>query len=147
MCAKEKFYKNLVHIMGVPELAEDPRFESFQSRAENREELVVLLENVSRTKTTDEWLAKLRGQVPSAPVNSVDQALRDPLVAENEMVLEIEHDTISNLQQLASPIKISDSIKKHKAGPTLGENTKEVLGNYAGATEQEITDWQDMGVV
>lgn len=147
MCAKEKFYKNLVHIMGVPELAEDPRFESFQSRVENREALVVLLENVSRTKTTDEWLAKMRGQVPSAPVNSVDQALRDPLVAENEMVLEIEHDTISNLQQLASPIKISDSIKKHKAGPKLGENTKEVLGNYAGATEQEIADWQDMGVV
>ena len=43
MCAKEKFYQNLVTIMGSPELAEDPRFNSFACRLENREVLGPIL--------------------------------------------------------------------------------------------------------
>ena len=43
MCAKEKFYRNLVRILGVPELAQDPRFDTFARRLKHREELAPLL--------------------------------------------------------------------------------------------------------
>ena len=38
MCAKEKFYRNLVRIMGRPELAQDERFGNFADRLKNRED-------------------------------------------------------------------------------------------------------------
>ena len=70
MCAKEKFYRNLVRILGAPELAEDPRFDTFAQRLKHREELGPLLKERTRTRTTAEWLRLLKGQVPCAPVNS-----------------------------------------------------------------------------
>ena len=82
MCAKEKFYRNLVRILGTPELAEDPRFNSFAQRLKHREALVPLLKARTHTRTTAHWLRLLKGQVPCAPVNSVEEALKDPQVRE-----------------------------------------------------------------
>ena len=64
MCAKEKFYRSLVRIMGAPELADDPRFGTFEARMENREALSAALKELSRTRATAEWLEALRGEVP-----------------------------------------------------------------------------------
>lgn len=42
-------------------------------------------------KTTQEWLALLRGKVPCAPVNSVREALNDEQVLAREMIVEVKH--------------------------------------------------------
>lgn len=147
MCAKEKFYRDLVSIMGAPELADDPRFRTFADRMENREVLGPLLKDLSCKKTTDEWLVLLRGRVPSGPANTVEQALADPQVARDEMILEMSHPDLGPVRQLASPIKIGDSQPKHRLGPTLGEHTDEVLMEYANATEEEIEVWRRQNVV
>ena len=42
MCAKEKFYRNLVRILGAPALADDPRFNSFEHRLAHRDEIIPL---------------------------------------------------------------------------------------------------------
>ena len=147
MCAKEKFYRNLVDIMGSPELAADPRFSTFAGRLENREALGPILKDLSRERTTAEWLDLLKGRVPCAPVNTVEEALRDPQVAEDGMVLEMEHPKLGTIRQLASPIKISDVQTTHRLGPALGEHTDEVLREYAGASDDEIASWRRDGVL
>jgi len=147
MCAKEKFYQNLVSIMGSPELAEDPRFDTFAGRLENREVLGPILKDLSRRRTTTEWLAMLKGQVPCAPVNSVEEALRDPQVAEDGMVLEMDHPELGTIRQLASPIKIGDVKATPRLGPVLGEHTDRVLREYADASEDEIASWRRDGAL
>jgi crotonobetainyl-CoA:carnitine CoA-transferase CaiB-like acyl-CoA transferase len=147
MCAKEKFYQNLVSIMGSPELAEDPRFDTFAGRLENREVLGPILKDLSRKRTTAEWLEMLKGEVPCAPVNSVEEALRDPQVAEDGMVLEMDHPELGTIRQLASPIKISDVKATHRLGPALGEHTDRVLREYADASDDEISSWRRDGVL
>ena len=147
MCAKEKFYVDLVEIMGAPELATDPRFQTFADRLENRELLGTLLKDLSGKKTTGEWLKLLRGRVPCGPVNSVEQALSDPQVAEDGMVIEMEHPELGTVRQLASPIKISDSEPTHHLGPRLGEDTDEILREYANASDGEIAAWRKDGVI
>ena len=147
MCAKEKFYQDLVEIMGAPELARDSRFQTFADRMENREALGILLKELSRKKTTDEWLRLLRGRVPSGPVNSVEEALSDPQVAEDGMVIEMEHPELGIIRQIGSPIKVSDSEPDHRLGPRLGEHTDEVLRDFAGASDDEIALWHREGVV
>jgi crotonobetainyl-CoA:carnitine CoA-transferase CaiB-like acyl-CoA transferase len=147
MCAKEKFYQNLVTIMGSPELAEDPRFNSFAGRLENRAVLGPILKELSRKKTTAEWLELLKGQVPCAPVNSVEEALRDPQVAEDEMVLEMEHPELGTIRELASPIKVGGVKTNHRLAPRLGEHTDQVLREYASASDDDIASWREGGVL
>tara|TARA_B100000949_G_C13993826_1_gene330297 strand:- start:45 stop:488 length:444 start_codon:yes stop_codon:yes gene_type:complete len=147
MCAKEKFYQDLVEIMGAPELALDSRFQTFADRLENRETLGILLKELSGKKTTAEWLRLLRGRVPSGPVNSVEEALSDPQVAENDMVIEMEHPELGIIRQIASPIKVSDSKPDHRLGPRLGEHTDEILRDFAGASDDEIATWHREGLV
>ena len=147
MCAKEKFYRGLVRIMGAPELAEDPRFGTFEARMENREALSAALKELSRTRTTAEWLEALRGEVPCAPVNTVAQALLEDQVAEGAMVLETQHPQLGTVRQLASPINVSGVSPPTRIGPSLGEHTDEVLRDYAGATDAEIAAWREDRVV
>ena len=76
-CAKEKFYENLVVAMGRPELATDSRFSNFAGRLENRDLIIPELEKEFAKRDTADWLQRLRGTVPCAPVNSVSEALQD----------------------------------------------------------------------
>lgn len=147
MCAKEKFYQNLVRIFGVPELAEDERFRTFADRLENREALNVILKKLSQKETTAIWLKRLKGEVPCAPVNSVEEAFQDPLVNENEMIVDVSHPEFGNVRQVASPIKISDSDLQHKRGPGLGEHTDEVLMSYLDFSRGDISSLRDSGVI
>jgi crotonobetainyl-CoA:carnitine CoA-transferase CaiB-like acyl-CoA transferase len=114
---------------------------------DNRETLGAALKKLSRARTTAEWLEDLRGEVPCAPVNTVGQALQDSQVAEDRMVLEMEHPDLGTVRQLASPIKISGTMPEHRLGPGLGQHTDEVLRDYAGATDQEIAAWRSKGVL
>jgi crotonobetainyl-CoA:carnitine CoA-transferase CaiB-like acyl-CoA transferase len=147
MCAKEKFYRNLVTIMEAPELAEDPRFRRFPDRLEHREELVPVLKEMSRKKTTDEWLELLRGQVPCAPVNSVQEALADPQVRENEMIVEIPHPEFGTVQEPASPIKISGTPSNHRRAPRLGEHTDMILIEYLGLSPSTVEELSRDGAI
>ena len=147
MCAKEKFYRNLVTAFGASHLAEDPRFLTFADRLENREVLVPVLKELSRQRTTAQWLRLLAGLVPCAPVNTVEEALADPQVAEDQMILEVPHPEFGTVRQLASPIKVGDSAMEHQRGPRLGEHTEEVLQEYLHLSRQKIDGLRSEGVI
>ena len=147
MCAKEKFYSSLVSIMGAPELADDPRFRTFADRLENREVLGPILKDLSRKQTTARWLELLRGEVPCAPVNTVEEALADPQVAEDEMIATVQHPTLGPISQPANPIKVGGAPPDHRPGPALGQDTDQVLQDYAGASPREIANWRANGVL
>ena len=146
MCAKEKFWRRLVETMGAPELAADPRFRTFADRLANRDQLVPLLKGLARQKTTAEWLALLRGQVPCAPVNSVAEALRDPQVEADAMIVDVPHPVFGRIRQLASPIKIGHAEVVDRAAPGLGEHTAEVLA-WAGFAPEDVEQLRAAGVV
>ena len=147
MCAKEKFYQNLVRILGAPELADDPRFDSFENRLAHRDVLVPLLKALTQRRPTAEWLELLKGEVPCAPVNSVEEAFADPQVAEDEMILELPHPEFGTVRTVAGPIKIGDAEVEHRRGPQLGEHTDEVLQTLLDLSPAAIEDYRQMGML
>jgi crotonobetainyl-CoA:carnitine CoA-transferase CaiB-like acyl-CoA transferase len=147
MCAKDKFYWNLVRIFGAPELADDPRFHKSADRLEHRETLVPILKDLSRKETTAIWLERFKGEVPCAPVNSVGEAFQDPQVAEDEMVLELPHPEFGTVRQVASPIKVSDTRTDHRRGPKLGEHTHQVLRDHLNLSDDEVEVLRTMRVI
>jgi crotonobetainyl-CoA:carnitine CoA-transferase CaiB-like acyl-CoA transferase len=69
-------FGKLVQVLGVPELAADPRFVRNENRTANRDELRPLLVDKLRTRTKMEWFRDLIAVgVPCGPINTIDQGV------------------------------------------------------------------------
>jgi crotonobetainyl-CoA:carnitine CoA-transferase CaiB-like acyl-CoA transferase len=66
-------FRKLVEVLGVPELADDPRFSRNEGRTAHRDELRPLLVERLRERTTMEWFRDIIAVgVPCGPINTVD---------------------------------------------------------------------------
>ena len=126
-CNKAKFWEALVDALELPELARDDRFATFADRLAHKDALVAILKARFAERTTEAWLARLRGRVPCAPVNTVAQALADPQVRARDMILEVEHPRFGLVREVASPVKTPGAITHPAPAPRLGEHTETIL--------------------
>jgi crotonobetainyl-CoA:carnitine CoA-transferase CaiB-like acyl-CoA transferase len=126
-CNKEKFWTALVEALELPAVARDPRFATFADRLRHKDVLVPLLRTRFAGRTTAEWLARLRGKVPCAPVNTIAQALDDEQVRARGMVIEVKHPRFGVLREVASPVKTAGAVTTPAPAPTLGQHTEELL--------------------
>jgi crotonobetainyl-CoA:carnitine CoA-transferase CaiB-like acyl-CoA transferase len=127
MCNKEKFWAVLADAVGKPEWATDPEYATFAARLKNREQVTRELDAVFSTATTAEWVARLGGKVPVAPVYDVEQALENPFVAEQQRVVDFEHPQHGKIQGVASPVRLANEALPTRAAPGLGEDTDALL--------------------
>jgi len=146
-CNKDKFWRDLVETLGVPELAEDARFATFADRFDHRETLLPLLRARFETRTTAEWLDRLRGRVPCAPVNDVRQALADPQVLARDMIVEVEHPEFGTLREVRSPVRTEGEIRQPRRAPRLGEHTDSILRDVLGYGDGTIARLRSAGVI
>ena len=71
--ANDGQFRRLCEVLGVPGLADDPRFATNQARTGNREELRPLLAARLTTRPAADWFTALNAAgVPCGPINSVD---------------------------------------------------------------------------
>ncbi|MGH7398716.1 MAG: CaiB/BaiF CoA transferase family protein [Candidatus Rokuibacteriota bacterium] len=146
-CNKDKFWRDLVEILGAPDLAEDSRFRTFADRFANKDALLPLLQARFATRTTAEWLDRLRGRVPCAPVNDVRQALADPQVLAREMIVEVPHPGFGALREVRSPIRTEGEIRNPSRAPRLGEHTDLILREILSYSDGTIARLRSAGVI
>lgn len=110
-------------------LAADPRFATAPARVEHRAALDATLEAVLGGLGADDALALLRAAgVPSGRVRSVPEALADPQVAANGMVVALPHPTIPDFRVTGVPVRLSATpARPRSAPPALGADTARVL--------------------
>ena len=69
-------FRRLAQVLGVPELADDPRFSRNEDRTANRDQLRPLLVERLGTRTKLEWFREvIAAGVPCGPINTVDQGV------------------------------------------------------------------------
>jgi crotonobetainyl-CoA:carnitine CoA-transferase CaiB-like acyl-CoA transferase len=136
MCNKEKFWTELVQILGRPEWAKDPEFATFKARLVNRDRVVKMLDDILTTATTKEWLEKLSGRVPISPVFDIGQALENPFVAEQGMILEQDHPQRKKIRTISCPIHVSGGEQLNKICPEMGADTEDVLQSIGYSQER-----------
>ena len=147
MCMKEKFWRRLCASIDRPELATDPRFAGFDDRLARRAELIEILAREFATRDTDDWLQRLRGLVPCAPVYSVEEALADEQTLAREMIVAVEHPEYGPLRQVGTPIKIAGVEPVHRPAARLGADTDDILARLAGYARSEIDELRRRGIV
>ena len=135
--------------LGRPEWKEDPKFKINAQRVANRNELEAYIEDISKTKTTQQWLDVFEGKgMPYAAVNDVLSALTHEHTKARNMVVEVEHEQCGPLKLVNSPVKYSETKPSIRSPPpTLGQHTDEVLKEMIGYSDQDIQALKQKGVV
>lgn len=138
MAQQDKFYRRLVKEMGLPELADDPRFRTMKDRFAHREELLEILAKRFKTRTAAEWISCLEGKVPVAPVNSIPEALGEPQLEALGTIISYPHPTLGTIRQSGPPFHFSDYTPSFSPASALGSDTEAVLSELGGFTAEEI---------
>jgi len=146
MVMKEKFWHRLVDRLDLPALGDDARFRTFTDRLANRAALVPLVAARMRERTTAEWLERLRGHVPVAPVYTVAEALADEQVHAREMLVDVPHPVFGILRQVGSPLKIAGVRPSYRAASALGGDTDAILAEV-GLDADAVASLRASGVV
>ena len=146
MCMKEKFWERLAERTGHAQLKDDPRFRTFADRLAHRAELVAILGPEFARRTTAEWIERLRGHVPVAPVYDVEETLADPHVLAREMVIELEHPVFGRIRETGCPIKVAGVAPRYAPASALGADTAAVLAE-AGIGADELARLRARGAV
>lgn len=146
--ANQKNWLRTLEVLGMPELARDPRFVTGADRMGHLKELEAELSARFRTQPAAHWLSALEEVgVPCGPVNDMLQALADPQTIAREMVTEVEHSSLGKVRTLGLPIKFSETPGKVRTGaPRYGEHTSEVLSAH-GFGAEEIAALGEQGAV
>jgi len=122
-CGNDGQFERLAGLLGLDaqEIADN---RTNAQRVENRESLTAHIADLMQHESRAYWLEALEAAgIPAGPINSVEEALKDPHVAERGV--RIDRDGIPGIR---SPIRMSGApVGETGRSPGLGEHTEEIL--------------------
>lgn len=123
----QKFFE----LGGKPGVFEDPRFATYQARTENIGALYSLIEDVSATKTTDEWLALMAQEnIPAMRFNQMIDVLSDEHLRAVGFFEERTHPQAGTYRSMKHPVHFSATpASVDRDPPQLGADTAIVLAS------------------
>ena len=136
--ANQGLWQKLTAFLGVPELADDPRFREPKDRMDNLAELVDELTGFFKTDTTEAWQQKLEAAgIPAGPVLNIEQMTANEQTLARDMVADVGSSEGSSLRVLGHPVKYSETPAAiQRRAPGLGEHTEEVLKEFGFSVEE-----------
>jgi crotonobetainyl-CoA:carnitine CoA-transferase CaiB-like acyl-CoA transferase len=142
---EDRQWPRLLDCIGRPELRDDPLFATTSARHANARALVAILDEVMAERTLAEWRARLDAAgLIFGVVATVDDAVSDAQMRENDVLLPFENDTMLTIN---SPVWVEGCAKaRPRRPPDVGEHSDEIL-REAGYGEQDIRALRARGIV
>jgi crotonobetainyl-CoA:carnitine CoA-transferase CaiB-like acyl-CoA transferase len=126
--------------LGLASLASDPRFSGTGERQKNRDALNDLLAAVFATRTSAEWIQKLRAlDVLCAPINDYPALVSDPQVRHNALIRSTTDATGRAIPLIRNPVAVDDHPPRLAPPPRLGEHTASVLHGELGMDDATVS--------
>lgn len=144
----DDIWKRFCPVVGLPDMAANPRFTTNRDRMANYEEMRPPIDRAFRTATNAEWVTRLTAAaVPNGEVRDIGQMLNDPQLAARDMIATLMHPTAGATRVVGTPIKLSDTpASLHSAPPLLGQHTDIVLDEL-GYSPETIADLRSRRVI
>lgn len=147
---KDEIFRRLCDAMGLPELADDPRYATHTARGDNQTELDELIANWTRTLSVEELEALMvEHAIPAGRMFRAPDMLADPHFAARESVVEVEHPKFGKLAMQNAFPRFSDtasSIRRH-APQSVGQDNEEVYGELLGLTGEELAAMREANTI
>jgi formyl-CoA transferase len=131
-----KFWLGLTQVVGRPDLADDPRFKTKETRGKNYDALHSILAEVFSANVRAHWLALLLDRdVPSAPLNTLDDVFKDPQVQHLKMRVDAPHPKLGSVGYVRNGVRLSETPTSIRTcSPELGEHNDEILTTLGSRT-------------
>ena len=118
-----KFWADVCKHMELGELADDPRFATAESIAENTATAVDILREAMAKRPLLEWSERFTTLAgPWAPVQDTLQAAQDPQIRANEYIVQA-----GELELVANPVQFDGAAPQTGPAPGFAEQTDEIL--------------------
>jgi crotonobetainyl-CoA:carnitine CoA-transferase CaiB-like acyl-CoA transferase len=146
--ASDALFRRLADALDAPGLVADPRFVDNPSRVRNRAAVVEAVSAHTRAFKTADLLERLRGAgVPSAPIHTIDQVLREPQTEASGMLVGAPHPRLPDYRSVGLPIQWDGRRPAvRRVPPRLGEHSADVL-TWLGYTLDDVRNLKSQGLV
>ncbi|WP_174523399.1 CoA transferase, partial [Streptomyces azureus] len=129
----------LTALIGRPELAADPEWATPEARLPKLAKMFQLIEEWTSTLPKWEVLERLNSHnIPCGPILSTREIIEDRSLADNEMIVEVDHPERGTFTTVGNPLKLSDSPADITTPPLLGQHTEEILIGELGLAHEEL---------
>lgn len=145
-CVKPKFFQRLTEVLGISEVAVDPRFATLAARQEHHAELDAVLDAALRRHGTNHWVGLLAAAgVPCGPVNGLREAFQDAQTLDRRLVVATDHPSYGTVRHVRTGGRAWWPAPAPDRAPSLGEHRERILRDELGMSEAELADYAERG--
>ena len=146
--AGETIWRRFAEAVDKRDWLEMEEFKDAKNRLKNRDYLNSLIEELTVTKSSNEWVEKLeKVGVPCGPINSIDKVFNDPQVKHLGIAQSVDTIPFGETELVGQPFNLSrtpSSLKQRP--PEKGEQNSDVL-NELGFTDKELNDLKNQNII
>jgi len=144
----DSIFKRLMNTAGRPDMADDPELTDNAGRLKHQERVDGAIADWTRTLTAAEILEILEeARVPAGLIYSVVDMVNDPHFKARGLFEEVEAGGEPLILPAIVPKLSKTPGRTEWAGPTIGEHTREVLGEVLGLSDDELDALTTEGVI
>ena len=146
--AGETIWRRFAEAVDKRDWLEMEEFKDAKNRLKNRDYLNSLIEELTVTKSSNEWVEKLeKVGVPCGPINSIDKVFDDPQVKHLGIAQSVDTIPFGKTELVGQPFNLSrtpSSLKQRP--PEKGEQNSDVL-NELGFSDKELNDLKNQNII
>ena len=146
--AGETIWRRFAEAVDKGDWLEMEEFKDAKNRLKNRDYLNSLIEELTVTKSSNEWVEKLeKVGVPCGPINSIDKVFQDPQVKHLGIAQSIDTIPFGETELVGQPFNLSrtpSSLKQRP--PEKGEQNSDVLSEL-GFSDKELNDFKNQEII
>lgn len=146
--SREEYWPDFCRAIERPELENDPRFNNLETREENCEELIRMLDGIFASRTMEEWDRKFKeNNCIYGKVQTPLEVTTDPQALANEFFAEVDYPSGGKMKMVNTPVKFhQDPASIRTPAPQVGQHTEEILLEL-GYSWDDIVRLKDEAVI
>ena len=145
-----QFFARILDMMGMPELAKDPRFSTPKDLVDvvRKDEFDAIFLPWVTQKTMRELL-KLTQEysVYAAPIFTPKEVYEDDHLKARRFFVEVEHPVVGRAMLPGEPAKMSATPYQVRPAPLLGQHNEEILIGILGYSRRDLVALRQAGVI
>ena len=146
--AGETIWRRFAEAVDKEDWLKMEEFKDAKNRLKNRDYLNNLIEELTVTKSSNEWVEKLeKVGVPCGPINSIDKVFEDPQVKHLGIAQSVDTIPFGETELVGQPFNLSrtpSSLKQRP--PEKGEQNNDVLSEL-GFSDKELDDFKNQEII
>jgi crotonobetainyl-CoA:carnitine CoA-transferase CaiB-like acyl-CoA transferase len=139
----------LCSFLGMPELIDDPRFNTPQGMVEHYEEArVIVAEKIKDREKMELFQSGVEWRIPFGLVPTTQESLESPQHIARGFFEEVDHPVLGKVVMPGAPFKMQETPWLVKSpAPRLGEHNEEVYCHQLGYSRDELVRMRELGVI